>query len=207
MRLVFTGTLIHKTGGRTMRQSDAGKDFYSILGADEDASQDEIDRLYKRLAVRHHPDRGGDEEEMKSINEAYGVLRDAASRGAYDSTLRRRRAGAGDAAPQWQPSSSPAAQADAVGGRMVGAVLFVFLGLALLMLVRFHYITFLWPLALLAVFMVFVGVLMAHAALGFARESFGPTHPARRFVWAQEAVFWSAVVGGVYGVYLVMSAI
>ena len=42
-----------------MSHPDVEKDYYSILGAGETASPDEIERLYKRLAKRHHPDRGG----------------------------------------------------------------------------------------------------------------------------------------------------
>ena len=48
---------------------------------------------------------------------------------------------------------------------------------------------------------------MAHAAMAFARDSFAPSHPARRFVWAQETAFWVAVLGCGYGIYLVMSAV
>jgi curved DNA-binding protein CbpA len=51
-----------------MAQFDANKDYYSTLGAETDSSPGEIERLYKRLAVRHHPDRGGCEEQMKALN-------------------------------------------------------------------------------------------------------------------------------------------
>ena len=54
-----------------MSHPDPDKDYYSILGADQTASRDEIERLYKRLARQHHPDLGGSMEEMKVINEAY----------------------------------------------------------------------------------------------------------------------------------------
>jgi hypothetical protein len=186
------------------------KDYYAILGAPEDAPPDEIERRYKRLAVKHHPDRGGDEEEMKNINEAYGVLGNTEARHAYDAGRRSNSAHVYDYYDDdvnAAPFSSPSAKADAFGGRMVGAVMFIAAGLVLLLLVRFQYIWFLWPLAILAVFLVVAGVLIAHAALVFARESFAPTHPARRFAWAQETAFWLLVCGGIYGVYLVMSAI
>lgn len=197
-----------------MSRSEEERDYYSILGAEEDASQQEIERLYKRLAVKHHPDRGGDEEEMKNLNEAYRTLRNREARDAYDASRRppaerRRSAASADksAAASWTPSTSPSAKADAFGGRIVGAVLFVAVGLVLLLLVRFQFMWFLWPLALLAVFLVGVGVLLAHAAMVFAREGLAPTHPAKRFVWAQETAFWLIVSSGVYGVYLVMSAV
>lgn len=189
------------------------KDYYFILGAEEDAPAEEIERRYKRLAVKHHPDRGGDEEEMKNLNEAYGVLGNREARDAYDAarrsrTRRQRVSYAAETEEEVRPPyRSPSAQADAFGGRVVGAVLFVAVGLVLLLLVRFQFMWFLWPLALLALFLVSVGVMLAHAAMVFAREALAPTHPARRFVWLQETAFWLMVVGGVYGVYLVMSIV
>jgi hypothetical protein len=184
-----------------MGQYDGKKDYYSVLGADKSASRKEIERQYKRLAARHHPDRGGDEEEMKAVNEAYRVLKDDATRRAYDT---ERNPTAEDVAP---PYSSPAAQADAFGGRVAGAALSLFLGLTLLLVVRFQYVIFLWPLALIALGLVFMGVWMAHAAISYARESLAPSHFARRHVWAQETVFWSAICGGAYGVYLILTAV
>ena len=54
-----------------MSQFDASKDYYAILGADENSSPRDIERLYKRLARKRHPDRGGTDDEMKVLNEAY----------------------------------------------------------------------------------------------------------------------------------------
>ena len=68
-----------------MSQLDSQKDYYAILGANERTPQGELERLYKRMAARRHPDRGGSEEEMKSLNEAYSVLRNAEARS--DQTL------------------------------------------------------------------------------------------------------------------------
>ena len=67
-----------------MSQFDANKDYYGVLGVEKDASQGEIYRQYKRQAAKHHPDRGGNEEQMKTLNEAYAVLKDTASRRDYD---------------------------------------------------------------------------------------------------------------------------
>ena len=184
-----------------MSQPD-GRNYYSILGARTDASREEIERLYKRLAKSHHPDRGGNEEEMKAINEAYRVLRDEGSRVAYDATRDHQLA-----APAFIPSTSPSAGADAFGGRVAGALLSLVAGLTLLFLVRFHYVVFLWPLALLAAALIVFAVWTAHAALGYAREGTTPANPLRRFVWAQETVFWSLVGGGVYVVYQLLTAI
>jgi hypothetical protein len=51
------------------------------------------------------------------------------------------------------------------------------------------------------------GVLIAHGALMFARETVEPGHFARRFVWAQEVCFWSCVAAGGYGVYRALMAL
>ena len=180
---------------------DADKDYYATLGADADATQSEIERLYKLLAVRHHPDRGGDEEEMKALNEAYGVLRDEIRRSAYDAQ-RQKPADLGSAVP---PYSSPSAQADAISGQCVAAILFIVAGLALLFIVRFQYVLFLWPLALLAVFIIIAGIFQAHAVMRAIRETFALSHPVRRFTMIQEMAFWVVVCGGVYGVYFVLT--
>jgi hypothetical protein len=80
------------------------------------------------------------------------------------------------------------------------------LGLLLLFLVRFNGLWFLWPMAILACGVVLFGILIAHAAMINIRETLRETHPARRFTVAQEVLFWSAVCGGGYGVYVLMTA-
>ena len=185
-----------------MGKADERRDYYTVLGAERDDSRAEIERRYKRLAVEHHPDRGGDEEEMKAINEAWGVLKDRAARESYDASRRGR-----DVAPEFVPSNATASGADAVGGRLAGSLLSLFAGVVLIFLVRFHYVVFLWPLALLGLSLLLSGVWMAHAALACAREVYGPARPARRLIWAQETVFWSAVAGGGYGLYVLLTAI
>jgi len=50
------------------------KDYYQILGIKKEASAEEIRRAYHRLAHQHHPDKGGDSQKFKEINEAYQVL-------------------------------------------------------------------------------------------------------------------------------------
>ena len=186
-----------------MKEAGPDRDYYSILGAEESDAREEIERRYKRLARRHHPDRGGDEEEMKALNEAWDVLGDEQSRASYDA---RRARASRPAYKGHAPVSTQSAKADPVSGRIAGAIICVIVGLVLLLLVRAHYVMFLWPLALLAAVVIFSGVLMGHGALTFARSKVGPRHPARRLVWAQELVFWSGVGAGVYGVYLLLRA-
>lgn len=58
--------------------------LYEILGVNTSASMDDIKKSYRKLAMEHHPDRGGDEERFKSITDAYSVLSDNQKRREYD---------------------------------------------------------------------------------------------------------------------------
>ncbi len=62
----------------------ARRDYYDVLGVKKDASPDEIKKAFRRAAVEHHPDRGGDETKFKEVNEAYEVLKDGEKRKRYD---------------------------------------------------------------------------------------------------------------------------
>lgn len=65
----------------------ASKDFYQTLGVKKDASDAEIKTAYRKLAHKHHPDKGGskdDEAKFKEVQEAYEVLSDKQKRQAYD---------------------------------------------------------------------------------------------------------------------------
>lgn len=60
------------------------KDLYAILGVPRDATSDDIKRAYRRLAMQHHPDRGGDQNLFQEIQQAYEVLSDPNRRAQYD---------------------------------------------------------------------------------------------------------------------------
>lgn len=63
------------------------KDYYSTLGVNKNASQEEIKKAYKTLAKKHHPDinkEKGSAEKFKEINEAYATLGDESKRNSYD---------------------------------------------------------------------------------------------------------------------------
>lgn len=60
------------------------QNYYETLGLSKSASADDIRRAYRKLAGEHHPDRGGDSEKFKKLNEAYQVLSDPTKRSQYD---------------------------------------------------------------------------------------------------------------------------
>ena len=64
------------------------KDYYKVLGVNKTATQEEIKKAYRKLAVKYHPDKNkGDkakEEKFKEITEAYEVLKDPQKRKQYD---------------------------------------------------------------------------------------------------------------------------
>jgi len=63
------------------------KDYYKILGVSKKADKEEIRKAYKELAKEHHPDRGGDADKFKEINEAHEVLSDDTKRLEYDNPM------------------------------------------------------------------------------------------------------------------------
>jgi len=64
------------------------RDYYEVLGVNRDASEDDIKKAYRKLAMKHHPDRNPDnpkaEEHFKEAKEAYEMLSDPAKRSTYD---------------------------------------------------------------------------------------------------------------------------
>ncbi len=79
------------------------KDYYKILGVERKASQEEIKSVYRKLAMKYHPDHNPDdkkaEEKFKEVNEAYQVLSDPEKRAHYDRF--------GSSYSQWQQRGTP----------------------------------------------------------------------------------------------------
>ena len=66
----------------------AGKrNYYDVLGVKRDATDDEIEKAFRKLAAKNHPDAGGDEKKFAEISEAYTTLSDPKKRREYDQLL------------------------------------------------------------------------------------------------------------------------
>ncbi len=184
-----------------MSEFEANRDYYDILGADARASGRDLERLYKRMAARCHPDKGGSEEEMKNLNEAYRVLRNRETRREYDAQRIKRSQVA------FIPRASPTAQDVGVFGHGLSAFLCLLAGLFVLFLVRLQWLFFLWPLLILAVLVILFGILMARNAMRALNASLSLSNPFRRYTRLQEVLFWIAVMGSGYGLYLLLTEI
>lgn len=93
------------------------RDYYEVLGVPKSASADEIKKAFRRLAVQHHPDKeGGNEDKFKEINEAYDVLKDAQKRQRYDQFGH---AGVGGASGGGQAGGNPFEGFGGFGGQNV----------------------------------------------------------------------------------------
>jgi len=183
-----------------MSQFDSNKDYYGVLGIHKDATQPEIDRQYKREAAKHHPDRGGSEERMKTLNEAYGVLKDTTLRNSYDATRRRPYT-----AQSFVPVTNPTARDVGVLGHCLSAFLCLIAGVFLLLLVRFQWMWFLWPIGILALLVLGFGVMLARSAMVAVDASLPVTNRIKGHTRLQEAAFWMVIVSGGYGLYVVMT--
>lgn len=72
-------------GGRPRRSADVDTTkLYETLGIEKTATEKEIKKAYRKLAVKHHPDKGGDEAKFKEVSAAYEILSDSDKREKYD---------------------------------------------------------------------------------------------------------------------------
>jgi DnaJ family protein A protein 2 len=69
--------------GRPRKEVNNSK-FYELLGVEKAASQDEVKKAFRKAALQHHPDRGGNADKFKEVNKAYEVLSDPQKRQIYD---------------------------------------------------------------------------------------------------------------------------
>ena len=75
----------------------------------------------------------------------------------------------------------------------------------LLLLVRFQWFWFLWPLAILALMILGFGVMLARSAMVAVNASLPVKNPLKGHTRLQELAFWTAIVTAAYGLYLVMT--
>ncbi|HJQ67915.1 MAG TPA: DnaJ domain-containing protein [Blastocatellia bacterium] len=185
-----------------MKKYDAKKDYYEVLGVSEEATEEEIDKAYRSFARSRHPDGGGSEEAMKSLNEARDILRDAETRKAYDAERRPPRITYGTSAAYDPEAASragtlkiPVADEDMAGLVMGAATCFV-IGLPLLLLIEFQWVFFLWPLRILSLGALVFGIYMAHSALSLMNRQMKKKKPGawRAGFFAREALFWVIIL-------------
>lgn len=186
-----------------IQKFDSSRDYYSVLGVSEDASKEDLDRAYRSEARKRHPDGGGTDEEMKSLNEAHDILSDTETRSAYDAERRPKRA-AYPSSMAFDPEAAsragtlkiPVSDPD-LAGLLMGVAACFGLGIPLLLLVEMQWVFFLWPLRLMSLGAVVLGVLLAHSALSVKRRKMMKARSVypRGLVVLQELVFWIVAIG------------
>src|SRR5262249_34421175 len=187
----------------SLQKFDAGRDYYRVLGVKEDATKDDLDRAYRIEARKRHPDGGGNEEEMKALNEAHDILSDPETRRAYDAERRPKRisyppANVFDpgAASRAGTLKIPISDPD-FAGLVMGALACFGLGIPLLLLVEMQWMFILWPLRVMALGALTVGLYLSHSALVVKQRksrSVGQTS-SRRLEIIRELIFWLIAAG------------
>lgn len=198
-------TLVVVSTAMAARRFDSKKDYYAELGTVESASSEDLDRAYKAEARKRHPDGGGSEEEMKSLNEAHDILSDPETRRAYDAERRPKRdvyqssmAFDPGAASRAGTLKVPVSDPD-LAGLVMGAAACFGLGIPLLLLVEMQWVFVLWPLRVMSLAALGLGVLMAHAALAVKHRKLRRAQPAyrRSVLVLQELFFWAVAIGAI----------
>jgi DnaJ domain len=185
-----------------LQKFDSGKDYYGVLGASHDATDEELDRAYRLAARTHHPDGGGSEEQMKSLNEARDILSDPDTRKAYDAT-RKPAHSVYQSSMAFDPEAAsragtlkiPVSDSD-FAGLLMGAIACFGLGIPLLLLVEMQWMFFLWPLRIMALGALAVGVFLSRAALVVRHRKRDSLQSRRRAV-IREVLFWLIATGGI----------
>ena len=197
MKLVVVSTAM------AARKFDSKRDYYRVLGVGENASKQDIDRAYRNAARKQHPDGGGSDEAMKSLNEAHDILTDHETRKAYDAE-RRPKSQVQAPSMTFDPYAAsragtlkiPVADAD-LAGLLMGAAACFGLGIPLLLLVEMQWMFLLWPLRIMSLAALVLGVLLAHSALRMKHRKLRKARPdySRGVLAVHELVFWILSVG------------
>jgi curved DNA-binding protein CbpA len=187
---------------------DVNKDYYKELGVEEGASVDELERAFRDKARRMHPDRGDSEEAMKSLNEAHDILSDPETRRAYDAGRKPYKGdGSNQAAQSISHGYDPytASRSGTLGipvsdpdfaGLVMGAIACFGLGLPLLVLVEMQWVFLLWPLRVMSLCALGVGVYLASSALALKQRRLKAGNPAYPRTWLamQRFLFWAVAI-------------
>jgi hypothetical protein len=77
-------TVYENTNSKDIAKTANAKDYYKIMGLQRNATPEEIKKAYHKLALIHHPDKGGDVTKFTELGEAYSTLSDPVKREKYD---------------------------------------------------------------------------------------------------------------------------
>ncbi len=186
-----------------LQKFDSSRDYYRVLGVSADASREDLERAYRGAARKRHPDGGGSEEDMKALNEAHDILSDPETRKAYDAERQPKRA-VYPSSMAFDPEAAskagtlgiPVADPD-FAGLVMGAITCFGLGIPLLLLVEMQWMFFLWPLRIMALGALAVGVYLSHSALLTKQRRLKKAGhgDSRKRAVIRELLFWLIATG------------
>lgn len=186
-----------------MAKFDPNKDYYGELGVSANATKNEIERAFRNEARKRHPDGGGSEEEMKSLNEARDVLSDPETRRAYDTERMPPHKIAYGTSAAYDPEAAsnagslkiPVSDED-VAGLIVGAAACFGIGAPMLMIVNRQGFYFLWPLQFFLLGALGLGVFLSYSVLKIKHKKWQKENPSYRrgYFILHEMVFWLVAI-------------